>query len=201
MKKEREIIEILEKEERWRYNSNTTSEEKDIGKEGNDILCHISFTWWCYKLFSSILSIVSFEILTVVTMRITVYWDVISCSLILLLNMFLCCLVPPNGSLLCPRGRLWLWEMMVDRQDLQLNMGFSPGEGGYFSHVCERSRSIDFQCTYCVFYRRMSELCNYEIIKTRWQQMHFHLDEACPCNRSYMDSSSVEFHFCTDPPK
>jgi F-box protein 20 len=44
MKKEREIIEILEKEERWRYNSNTTSEEKDIGKEGNDILCHISFT-------------------------------------------------------------------------------------------------------------------------------------------------------------
>lgn len=43
-KKEREIIEILEKEERWRYSNNTTSEEKDIGKEGNDILCRILFT-------------------------------------------------------------------------------------------------------------------------------------------------------------
>jgi F-box protein 20 len=31
MKKEREIIEILEKEEQWRYRNNKTSEEKDIG--------------------------------------------------------------------------------------------------------------------------------------------------------------------------
>jgi hypothetical protein len=38
MKKEREIIEILEKEERWRYSSNTTSEEKDIGEEEYDVL-------------------------------------------------------------------------------------------------------------------------------------------------------------------
>jgi F-box protein 20 len=44
MKKEREIIEILEKEERWRYTNNTTSEGKDIGEEGNDILCCISVT-------------------------------------------------------------------------------------------------------------------------------------------------------------
>ncbi|PNF42871.1 hypothetical protein B7P43_G12896 [Cryptotermes secundus] len=33
MKKEREIIEILEKEERWRYSNNTTSEGKDIGEK------------------------------------------------------------------------------------------------------------------------------------------------------------------------
>jgi hypothetical protein len=32
--------------------------------------------------------------------------------------------------------------------------------------------------------RRISELCNYKIIKTGWQQMHFHLDEACSCSRS-----------------
>lgn len=32
VKKEREIIEILEKEEQWRYRNNTTSEEKDIGE-------------------------------------------------------------------------------------------------------------------------------------------------------------------------
>jgi F-box protein 20 len=32
MKKEREIIEILEKEEQWRYRNNKTSEEKDIGE-------------------------------------------------------------------------------------------------------------------------------------------------------------------------
>ncbi|XP_069698666.1 uncharacterized protein smash isoform X2 [Periplaneta americana] len=33
MKKEREIIEILEKEEQWRYRNNTTSEENDIGEK------------------------------------------------------------------------------------------------------------------------------------------------------------------------
>lgn len=44
MKKEREIIEILEKEERWRYSNNTTPEEKDIGKKGNNSLCCILLT-------------------------------------------------------------------------------------------------------------------------------------------------------------
>jgi hypothetical protein len=52
MKKEREIIEILEKEERWRYSNNTTSEEKDIGEEGNDIFYCTSFTS-CFTSYMS----------------------------------------------------------------------------------------------------------------------------------------------------
>jgi hypothetical protein len=47
MKKEREIIEMLEKEERWRYSNNTTSEEKDIGEEGNNVFYCTSFTSCC----------------------------------------------------------------------------------------------------------------------------------------------------------
>jgi hypothetical protein len=137
------------------------------------------------------------------------------------------CLVPPYASL-CPKRqgyRNHFWGESTQGADpvtssdcekwwligktCSLTWASDPGKGDIF-HVCVKGPGALIFNVHTVFsigrpnrhhVRRMSELCSYEIIKTRWQQMHFHLDETCPCNRSYMDSSSFEFHFCTYPPK